>query len=64
VFDRETYSMIRENNPWAMRKIIEKLLEANRRGYWRTSSEILDKLKEKLDETNKYIEDLEATINK
>jgi cobaltochelatase CobN len=64
VFDKETYDMIRENNPWAMRKVIEKLLEANRRGYWRTSNEVLNKLREKLDETNKYIEDLETTLTK
>ncbi len=64
VFDEETRRMITENNPWAMSKIIDKLVEAYERGYWKTDEEKISKLKEIKKETMKYIDDLRKTIVK
>ena len=45
VFNEEISSKIREENPWALQKISRVLIEANARGYWKASDEIIKELK-------------------
>ncbi|MCD6301532.1 MAG: cobaltochelatase subunit CobN, partial [Staphylothermus sp.] len=49
VFNEESRQKIQENNPWAMKKIIEKLIEAHTRGYWKAKRERIDRLKQVLE---------------
>ncbi len=45
IFDQNVQSFIQSKNPWALRDMAERLLEANQRGLWQSASQkILDKL--------------------
>ncbi|NET28427.1 cobaltochelatase subunit CobN [Okeania sp. SIO1I7] len=45
LFDENVQSFIQAKNPWALRDIAERLLEANQRGLWQSANQkILDKL--------------------
>jgi cobaltochelatase CobN len=46
VFDEEMRKRLQENNRWAAAEIIDRLLEANKRGYWLAGDEELEKLRE------------------
>jgi cobaltochelatase CobN len=47
VLDPDMQEFFRESNPWALRSIVERLLEAVERGLWETPQpEMLEKLKE------------------
>jgi len=63
VLDEETRTLITENNPWAMSKIIDKLLEASRRGYWRADTETIRELENIKKSVEKHIEDLRETMH-
>ncbi|MDJ0598898.1 MAG: cobaltochelatase subunit CobN [Crocosphaera sp.] len=46
LFDETVQQFIQEKNPWALRDMAERLLEANQRGLWQdVDSNILDKLR-------------------
>ncbi len=64
VFNEEIRHKILDNNPWAMKKMIEKLIEAHTRGYWKTDRKTIDRLRRILDETNRHIEDTITTLMK
>ena len=58
VFDPETQEFFKESNPWALRAIVERLLEAIQRGMWENPP---DDMKERLQELYLQLEaDLEA----
>jgi len=63
VLDEETRASITENNPWAMAKIIDKLLEAYRRGYWKADLKTVEELEKIKRRVEKYIEDLRKTLH-
>jgi cobaltochelatase CobN len=47
VFDAETQSFMRQSNPWALRGITERLLEAASRGLWESpDAKTLDRLRQ------------------
>ena len=47
VFDEETRSFMRQSNPWALRGITERLLEAASRGLWEApDAKTLDQLRQ------------------
>ena len=47
LFDEEVQAFIKENNPWALRDMAERLLEANQRNLWQSASlKTLEKLRE------------------
>lgn len=46
VFDETMRHRIRENNPFALLDIIQRLWEAHTRGYWKPDDETLDRLKQ------------------
>jgi cobaltochelatase CobN len=47
IFDEKVQQFIQEKNPWALRDMAERLLEANQRGFWeQVNQETLDKLRE------------------
>ncbi|MFY9934207.1 MAG: cobaltochelatase subunit CobN [Streptosporangiaceae bacterium] len=47
VFDEETRSFMRQSNPWALRGITERLLEAASRGLWESpDAKTLDRLRQ------------------
>lgn len=48
-----------EMNPSSFRKMVSTLLEVNSRGYWETSQENLDRLKELYQEVENKIEGVE-----
>jgi cobaltochelatase CobN len=46
LFDEKVQQFIQEKNPWALRDMAERLLEANQRGLWQSvSQETLEKLR-------------------
>jgi len=63
VLDEETRALITGNNPWAMSKIIDKLLEASRRGYWKADAETIRELENIKRSVKKHIEDLRETMH-
>ncbi len=59
VLDERVQQFIREKNPWALRDMAERLLEANQRGMWNeVSNEMLDSLKAIVNEAEGEIENL------
>jgi cobaltochelatase CobN len=57
LFDEKVQQFVREKNPWALRDMAERLLEANQRGLWQSvSSETLDELKAIANEAEGVIE--------
>lgn len=44
-YDEEVRKGLEETNPWALSNMIERLFEANRRGYWQASDERLESLR-------------------
>ena len=46
IFDEKVQGFIQENNPWALRDMAERLLEARQRGLWQSANQdTLDKLR-------------------
>ncbi|MEG4008846.1 cobaltochelatase subunit CobN [Microcoleus sp. Pol11C1] len=46
IFDEKVQTFIQENNPWALRDMAERLLEARQRGLWQSAKQdTLDKLR-------------------
>jgi len=53
----ELKEFFKENNPWALKDILERLMEAHERGLWKNpKDEILKKLKETYLELESYLE--------
>jgi magnesium chelatase subunit H len=57
--DKEMQQRLMNLNPHSFRKIVSTLLEVNGRGYWETSEENLDKLRELYQEVEDRIEGVE-----
>jgi magnesium chelatase subunit H len=57
--DEEMQKRLLDLNPNSFRKMVTTLLEANGRGYWETSEENLDKLRELYQEVEDKIEGIE-----
>ena len=46
LFDETVQQFIQEKNPWALRDMAERLLEANQRGLWQSvDQEMIDQLR-------------------
>lgn len=45
IFDKTLHDKLHKNNPYALRDIMERLLEAHQRGYWETDENTIEKLK-------------------
>jgi cobaltochelatase CobN len=59
ILDESVQHFIKEKNPWALRDMAERLLEANQREMWpEVSDEMLDKLKAIVNEAEGEIENL------
>ncbi|VEP14987.1 hypothetical protein H1P_300009 [Hyella patelloides LEGE 07179] len=57
--DEQVQQFIQDKNPWALRDMAERLLEANQRGMWNdVSNEMLDSLKAIVNEAEGEIENL------
>jgi cobaltochelatase CobN len=57
LFDASVQGFIRENNPWALRDMTERLLEANQRGLWQDATpETLNQLQQLFLEADSEIE--------
>ncbi|WP_017296200.1 cobaltochelatase subunit CobN [Geminocystis herdmanii] len=57
LFDEKVQQFIQEKNPWALRDIAERLIEANQRNLWQNvSQEMLDKLRQIAHEAEGSIE--------
>ena len=57
VFDEEIFEKLKESNPYATKEILERLLEANRRGYWDAGVDKIEKIEEKYLELDGMLED-------
>jgi cobaltochelatase CobN len=57
VFNAERAEKIKNINIWAFRKIIKRLLEASRRGYWKASRETIRRLEEEYLKTEEILEE-------
>ncbi len=57
VFDAEAQAFLRRSNPWAMREIIQRLLEAIQRNLWNAAPEMQQRLAEALAELSGDLED-------
>jgi len=63
LFDENVQSFIQAKNPWALRDMAERLLEANQRGLWQSANKkILEKLQAIALEAEGIIENLEFRI--
>ena len=59
ILDERVQQFIRDKNPWALRDMAERLLEANQRGMWNeVNSQMLDELKAIVNEAEGEIENL------
>jgi len=56
VFDEQMRKRLLENNPFAARELMDRLLEAYNRGYWELSEEDLKRLEEAILEAEAWIE--------
>jgi cobaltochelatase CobN len=57
IFNPEVREFVEKSNPWALRDMSERLLEANQRGMWQdVSSDMIDKLKAIANEAEGAIE--------
>lgn len=57
VLDEEVQAFVRQRNPWALRDMAERLLEAHQRGMWKSApGEMLDRLREVVLEAEEKIE--------
>ncbi len=57
ILDEETRRRLEEVNPWALGNMIERLLEANKRGYWEASDDRLKNLRDIYLETEGWLEE-------
>ena len=59
ILDEQVQQFIKDKNPWALRDMSERLLEANQRGMWKdVSNQMLDSLKAIVNEAEGEIENL------
>ncbi|XGV98292.1 MAG: cobaltochelatase subunit CobN [Leptolyngbya sp. BL-A-14] len=64
VFDPTVQDFIQKSNPWALRDIAERLLEANQRGLWQqVAPDILEQLKAIANEAEGIIETQHPGVN-
>jgi cobaltochelatase CobN len=57
VFNVERAGKLRSINIWAFRKIVKRLLEASRRGYWRADKETVERLEEEYLKAEEILEE-------
>jgi magnesium chelatase subunit H len=60
IADKEMQERLMEMNPSSFRKMVSTMLEINGRGYWETSEENLDRLKELYQEVENKIEGIDG----
>lgn len=58
LFDEDTMQWIQDSNPFAAQQMIERLFEAQSRGLWEPSDDVLDKLKRLYTEVETVLEDM------
>lgn len=56
VFDPAVQEFIQQKNPWALRDMAERLLEAHQRGMWQVDSQMVDKLRSLVHQAEGIIE--------
>jgi cobaltochelatase CobN len=49
--------VLKKENPYATKEILERLLEANKRGYWKAKDEVLEEIEEKYLELDGMLEE-------
>ena len=57
IADKKMRDRLRKNNNWALMAMIDRLAEANSRGYWKATREELETLREAYDECEELAED-------
>jgi len=57
VLDDEMHERLRKNNLYAAKEIIEKLLEANKRGYWDADQKVIERLEDEFIEIDGLLEE-------
>jgi len=57
VLDNELFERLKKENPYATKEILERLLEANKRGYWKAKDDVLEEIEEKYLELDGMLED-------
>jgi len=60
VQDQQMQERLKNLNPHSFRKIVATLLEVNGRGYWDTTEENLDKLRQLYQEVEDRIEGIDS----
>jgi cobaltochelatase CobN len=61
VFDPAVQEFVQQKNPWALRDMAERLLEANQRGLWKSAErEVLDRLRSLVHQAEAVIESMSA----
>ncbi|MBD2742497.1 cobaltochelatase subunit CobN [Coleofasciculus sp. FACHB-1120] len=59
LFDQSVQDFIQQKNPWALRDMAERLLEANQRGLWKNiEQEMVDKLRSLVHQAEAVIENM------
>ncbi len=57
LFDPSVQEFIQQKNPWALRDMAERLLEAHQRGMWQVDSQMVDKLRSLVHQAEAIIEE-------
>jgi cobaltochelatase CobN len=57
ILDKERNEKMKKANPWAFRKLVSRLLEAEKRGYWKAEKETLERLEKEFLETEGILEE-------
>jgi len=57
VLNKERSEKLKKANPWAFRKLVSRLLEAEKRGYWKAEKEIMERLEKEYLETEGTLEE-------
>ncbi len=61
IFDDKVQEFIKDKNPWVLRDMAERLLEASQRGLWQSDRKVLDDLKAIVNDAEGVIEELDRS---
>jgi magnesium chelatase subunit H len=62
--DDEVAEKLRMSNPEAFKNVVRRLLEANGRGMWKTTDEVLDKLRDLYSDADDMVEQVATTVRR
>ena len=62
VLEPQVQAFLRRSNPWALRDMAERLLEANQRGLWQAEAALLDQLRQAANQAEGILESRQSSF--